>query len=52
MVFRDYYLKINFSLPLTTQNFPFTSFQTQKQRFFKSENVEVMKIRFPDEKVE
>ena len=50
--FRDYYLKTNFSLPLRNQNFPFTSFLTQKQIFFKSTNVEVMKIRFPAEKVE
>ena len=52
MVSRDYYLKTNFSLHLRTQNFPFSSFQTQKRRFFKSTNVEVMKIRFPAEKVE
>ena len=50
--FGDYYLKTNFSLPLRNQNSPFISFLTQKQIFFKSTNVKVMKIRFPAEKVE
>ena len=45
-------METNSPLPLRTHNFPVTSIQIQEQRVFKSENLEILKIYFPAEKVE